>query len=131
MVSRYSVEQKFSLVLECYKSGLSIPSWCREKGIAPGTFYGWIKQVTEKGFDVPVFTKYGSTYNQEIVKISVVDSLDVTSCVDVVPTIESKDVEVNATVITAHIGDITIDIPSDIDQTFLSKIFKCLKEGIW
>lgn len=57
MVSRYSIEQKFSLVLECYKSGLSIPSWCREKGIAPGTFYGWIKQVTDKGFDVPIFTK--------------------------------------------------------------------------
>ena len=131
MVSRYSIEQKFSLVLECYKSGLSIPSWCREKGIAPGTFYGWIKQVTDKGFDVPIFTKQSSAYNQEIVKISVVDSLDVTSSVDIFPTIESKEVVATVSVITAHIGDTTIDIPSDIDQTFLSKIFKCLKEGIW
>ena len=41
MASHYSLEQRFSLVLDCYKSGLSIPSWCKEKGIAPGTFYGW------------------------------------------------------------------------------------------
>ena len=54
MASHYSLEQRFSLVLDCYKSGLSIPSWCKEKGIAPGTFYGWIKQVSNKGYDVPV-----------------------------------------------------------------------------
>ena len=65
-----------------------------------------------------------------VIKADYLFRLDVTSCVDVVPTIESKEVEVTATVITAHIGDITIDIPSDIDQTFLSKIFKCLKEDI-
>ena len=48
MTSHYSLDQRFSLVLDCYKSGLSIPSWCKEKGIAPGTFYGWIKQVSNK-----------------------------------------------------------------------------------
>ena len=37
MASHYSLEQRFSLVLDCYKSGLSIPSWCKEKGITPGT----------------------------------------------------------------------------------------------
>ena len=92
MASHYSLEQRFSLVLDCYKSGLSIPSWCKEKGIAPGTFYGWIKQVANKGYDVPAFTRHGTAHKQEIVKVSVVD------------------------------------IPSTIDQTFLSKIFKSLKE---
>ena len=94
MTSHYSLEQRFSLVLDCYKSGLSIASWCKEKGIAPGTFYGWIKQVANKGYDVPAFTRHGTAYKQEIVKVSVVD------------------------------------IPSTIDQTFLSKIFKSLKECV-
>ena len=120
MASHYSLEQRFSLVLDCYKSGLSIPSWCKEKGIAPGTFYGWIKQVANKGYDVPAFTRHGTAYKQEIVKVSVVDSLDVVPCADVFPA--------TASVITAHIGGTTVDIPSTIDQTFLSKIFKSLKE---
>ena len=62
MASHYSLKQRFSLVLDCYKSGLSIPSWCKEKGIAPGTFYGWIKQVSNKGYDVPTFTRHGTAY---------------------------------------------------------------------
>ncbi|MGN0340621.1 MAG: IS66 family insertion sequence element accessory protein TnpA [Lachnospira sp.] len=128
MTSHYSLEQRFSLVLDCYKSGLSIPSWCKEKGIAPGTFYGWIKQVANKGYDVPAFTRHGTAYKQEIVKVSVVDSLDVVPCADVFPAIENKEVLATASVITAHIGGTTVDIPSTIDQTFLSKIFKSLKE---
>lgn len=130
MTSQYSLEQKFSLVLDCYKSGLSIPSWCRDKGIAPSTFYGWIKQVANKGYDVPVFTRHGTAYNQEIVKVSVVDSLDAVPCVDILPATENKEVLPTASVITAHIGGTTVDIPSTIDHTFLSKIFKSLKECI-
>ena len=68
MTSHYSLEQRFSLVLDCYKSGLSIPSWCKEKGIAPGTFYGWIKQVANKGYDVPAFTRHGTYLKQDQMK---------------------------------------------------------------
>lgn len=31
-------------------------------------------------------------------------------------------------VLSAHIGDITLDIPQDIDQDFLTKIFESFKE---
>lgn len=31
-------------------------------------------------------------------------------------------------VLSAHIGDITLDIPQDIDQNSLTKIFKSFKE---
>ena len=50
----------------CYKSGLSIPSWCKEKGITPGTFYGWIKQVSNKGYDVSTFTRHGTAYKWRV-----------------------------------------------------------------
>ena len=130
MASHYSLEQRFSLVLDCYKSGLSIPSWCKEKGIAPGTFYGWIKQVSNKGYDVPAFTRHGTAYKQEIVRVSVVDSPDVVPCADLVPSMEDKAFLPDAPLITAHIGGATVDIPSNIDQAFLSKIFKSLKECV-
>ena len=124
MASHYSLEQRFSLVLDCYKSGLSIPSWCKEKGIAPGTFYGWIKQVSNKGYDVPAFTRHGTAYKQEIVRVSVVDSLDV------VPSMDGKAFLPDVPLITAHIGGAAVDIPLNIDQAFLSKIFKSLKECV-
>ena len=128
MASHYSLEQRFSLVLDCYKSGLSIPSWCKEKGIAPGTFYGWIKQVSNKGYDV--LTRHGTAYKQEFVKVSVVDSLDAVPCVDVVPSMEGKAFLPDVPLITAHIGGAAVDIPLNIDQAFLSKIFKSLKECV-
>ena len=130
MASHYLLEQRFSLVLDCYKSGLSIPSWCKEKGIAPGTFYGWIKQVSNKGYDVPTFTRHGTAYKQEFVKVSVVDSLDAVPCVDVVPSMEGKAFLPDVPLITAHIGGAAVDIPLNIDQAFLSKIFKILKECV-
>lgn len=39
-VSPYSLEQRFEFIKDCYKSGLSIPAWCHDNNIAPGTFYG-------------------------------------------------------------------------------------------
>ena len=42
-VSPYSLERRFEFIKNCYKSGLSIPAWCHDNNIAPGTFYGWIK----------------------------------------------------------------------------------------
>ena len=56
MVSRYSLEQKFSLVLECYKSGLSIPSWWREKGIAHMAAYRhfWVRIINNAAMMVNV-----------------------------------------------------------------------------
>ena len=130
MTSLYSLDQRFSLVLDCYKSGLPIPLWCREKGIAPGTFYGWIKQVSNKGYDIPDFKRHRTACKQEIVKIPVVDQLDTVKCTDVFPAKDGNEVLSATSVITAHIGGTTVDIPSNIDQAFLSKIFKSLKECV-
>ena len=57
-VSPYSLEQRFEFIKDCYKSGLSIPAWCHDNKIAPGTFYGWIKQVTSHGYEIPDSLNY-------------------------------------------------------------------------
>ena len=83
-----------------------------------------------KGYDIPDFKRHRTACKQEIVKIPVVDSLDAVPCADVFPAKDGKEVLSATSVITAHIGGTTVDIPSNIDQAFLSKIFKSLKECV-
>ncbi|MGB8453659.1 MAG: hypothetical protein WCD89_15200 [Anaerocolumna sp.] len=48
--SPYSVEERLSLIDECYKSGLSVHSWCDAKRIATGTFYSWMHHLKKSGY---------------------------------------------------------------------------------
>lgn len=126
--SPYSLEQRFEFITECYKSGLSIPCWCSEHNIAPGTFYGWIRQVTNHGYELPDSLNYHpAVRKQEVVKIPVIADVCTDSCLNVIPSFQDMDLK-NTSVLSAHIGNITLDIPSDIEQDFLTKIFKSFKE---
>ena len=51
--SLYSVEQRLALINDCYTSGLSVYAWCKEKQIAPGTFYSWIHYLKKQGCTLP------------------------------------------------------------------------------
>ena len=51
--SLYSVEQRLDFINDCYSSGLSVYAWCREKEIAPGTFYSWIHHLKKQGCRLP------------------------------------------------------------------------------
>ena len=129
-LSPYSLEHRFEFIKDCYKSGLSIPAWCHDNNIAPGTFYGWIKQVTSHGYEIPDSLNYHpAVKRQEVVKLPIIDDIcvNVNSCVNDFPTFNDTDMN-NPLVLSAHIGDITLDIPQDIDQDFLTKIFKSFKE---
>lgn len=47
-------KEQYHLVMECRSSGLTDHQWCREKGICPGTFYGWVRRLRQKGYqDIP------------------------------------------------------------------------------
>ena len=64
-------KEQYRLVMECRSSGLTDHQWCREKGICPGTFYGWVRRLRQKGYqDIPdpVHGQRVST-RQEIVRI--------------------------------------------------------------
>lgn len=43
-------KEQYRLVMECRSSGLTDHQWCREKGICPGTFYGWVRRLRQKGY---------------------------------------------------------------------------------
>lgn len=64
-------KEQYRLVMECRSSGLTDHQWCREKGICPGTFYGWVRRLRQKGdqdIPEPVHSQRVST-EQEIVRI--------------------------------------------------------------
>ena len=47
-------KEQYRLVMECRSSGLTDHQWCMEKGICPGTFYGWVRRLRQKGYqDIP------------------------------------------------------------------------------
>ena len=125
-ISPYSLEQRFEFIKDCYKSGLFIPAWCHDNNIATGTFYGWIKQVTNYGYEIPDSLNYHpAVKRQEVVKLPVIDDICADSYMNDFPSFNDTD---KLSVLSAHIGGITLDIPQDIDQDFLTKIFKSFKE---
>uniref|UniRef100_UPI003FEE126E hypothetical protein n=1 Tax=Lachnospira eligens TaxID=39485 RepID=UPI003FEE126E len=127
-VSPYSLELRFEFIKDFYKSGLFIPAWCHDNKIAPGTFYGWIKQVTSHGYEIPDSLNYHpAVKRQEVVKLPIIDDIYADSYINDFPSFNDTD-EDKPLVLSAHIGDITLDIPHDIDQDFLTKIFKSFKE---
>ncbi len=127
-LSPYSLEQRFEFIKDCYKSGLSIPAWCHDNNIAPGTFYGWIKQVTSHGYEIPDSLNYRpAVKRQEVVKLPVIDDICADSYMNDFSSFNDTDID-KPLVLSAHIGGITLDIPQDIDRDFLTKIFKSFKE---
>ena len=117
-ISPYSLEQRFEFIKDCYKSGLSIPAWCHNNNIAPGTFYGWIKQVTSHGYEIPDSLNYHpDVKRQEVVKLPVIDDICADSYMNRFSIINDTDAD-KPLVLSAHIGGITLDIPQDIDQDF-------------
>ncbi len=64
-------KEQYRLVMECRSSGLTDHQWCMEKGICPGTFYGWVRRLRQKGYqDIPepVHSQRAGT-KQEVVRI--------------------------------------------------------------
>ena len=76
--SLYSVEQRLTLINDCYTSGLSVYAWCKEKQIAPGTFYSWIHYLKKQGCTLPEavpanLREKPVRENHEIVKVNIVE----------------------------------------------------------
>ena len=84
--SPYSLEHRFEFITECYKSGFFIPCWCDEHNIAHGTFYGWIRQVTNHGYELlDSLNFHPSAKKQEVIKIPVIDDVCTDFCLNVIP----------------------------------------------
>ena len=83
----YSAQERYNLVMECRKSGLSDCAWCKERGIPQSTFYNWVVFLRKKGITEIDTVRPAAIIPQvqEIVKL------------DVIPDYEPVDVSVSKT----------------------------------
>ena len=131
--SLYSVEQRLALINDCYTSGLSVYAWCKEKQIAPGTFYSWIHHLKKQGSQLPDVVPVNLREKpvketHEIVKVNIVEE---TKFIKPEPNNlyrESETISCDTiSSIRVQIGDVTLDIPESVNPAFLSQVLQAVR----
>ena len=131
--SLYSVEQRLALINDCYTSGLSVYAWCKEKQIAPGTFYSWIHYLKKQGCTLPEVVPANLREkpvreNHEIVKVNIVEETIFTR-----PEMQDSYQEVehlssnSVSPIRIQVADVTLEISESINLTFLSQVLQTVR----
>ena len=126
--SPYSIEERFSMITDCLKSGLSISMWCREHDIPVGTFYSWISQVKKSGYqvDLPKRNKTTIPTNtvQEVVKVDVInDATEICDC-SVFPKDKKNP---DSKILTIRFSDCSLEIPAGTDMILLSQVIRSMR----
>ena len=131
--SLYSVEQRLDFINDCYSSGLSVYAWCKEKEIAPGTFYSWIHHLKKQGCRLPDavpenLRKKSVKETHEIVKVDIVEE---TSFVKPNPkSLYQKTETISGNGIPSiriQLADFTLDIPESVNPAFLSQVLQAVR----
>ena len=131
--SLYSVEQRLGLINDCYTSGLSVYAWCKEKQIAPGTFYSWIHYLKKQGCKLPDVVPENLRdkpvkETHEIVKVNIVEE---TKFIKPEPNNlyrESETISCDTiSSIRMQIADVTLDIPESVNPAFLSQVLQAVR----
>ena len=131
--SLYSVEQRLGLINDCYTSGLSVYAWCKEKQIAPGTFYSWIHHLKKQGCTLPDVVPESlrgapEKETHEIVKVNIVEETtfiksDTKSLCREAETIPCD----SRCSIRLQMADVTLDIPESVNPSFLSQVLQAVR----
>lgn len=122
-------KEQYRLVLECRSSGLTDYQWCVENGICPGTFYGWVRRLRQKGYEdipEPVHSQRGCS-RQEIVKIEPQSP----ALSEAIPSIAHIPLEIPAapvSVMELSIGGSMIRVPNGTDPELFRQAVCLLKE---
>ena len=131
--SLYSVEQRLALINDCYTSGLSVYAWCKEKQIAPGTFYSWIHYLKKQGCTLPEVVPANLREKpvketHEIVKVNILEETvfkrpETQDSYQEVENLSSNSVSP----IRIQVADVTLEITESINLTFLSQVLQTVR----
>lgn len=123
-------KEQYRLVLECRSSGLTDYQWCVENGICPGTFYGWVRRLRQKGYEnipEPVHRQRGCS-RQEIVRIEP----QFPALPEAVPSIAHIPLEIPAaaptSVMELSVGGCVVRVPNGTDPELFRQAV-CLLKG--
>lgn len=123
-------KEQYRLVLECRSSGLTDYQLCVEKGICPGTFYGWVRRLRQKGYEnipEPVHSQREGA-RQEIVRIGA----QAPALQEAFPSTAEAPQEVlpaPASVMELSIGGCVIRVPNGTDPELFRQAV-CLLKGV-
>ena len=130
--SLYSVEQRLDFINDCYSSGLSVYAWCKEKEIAPGTFYSWIHHLKKQGCRLPDavpenLRKKSVKETHEIVKVDIVE--ETASVKQSLPLYQEPETisSSNISSIRIQVADVILDVPESINPAFLSQVLQTVR----
>ena len=121
MRSKFSLQEKYDMIMDCRTSGLSDFQWCKNHDICPSTFYGWIKQVQKVHSNIP---GQADQYNSEpaakpdVVKLEIIDAP-----ANTVSDISTHSQAVSAYTVEISIGSKTsIRLSNDVNLVLLAQI---------
>ncbi len=119
-------KEQYRLVLECRSSGLTDYQWCVEKGICPGTFYGWVRRLRQKGYEnipEPAHSQRAGA-RQEVVRIGTQAPAlpEAFPSISPIPTAPSSVMELS-------VGGFVLRVPNGTDPELLRQAVCLLKEG--
>ena len=130
--SLYSVEQRLCLINDCYSSDLSVYAWCKEKEIAPGTFYSWIHHLKKQGCQLPDavpenLRKKSVKETHEIVKVDIVE--ETASVKQSLPLYQEPETisSGNISSIRIQVADVILDVPESVNPAFLSQVLQAVR----
>ena len=131
--SLYSVEQRLGLINDCYTSGLSVYAWCKEKEIAPGTFYSWIHYLKKQGCKLPDTVPESLRdkpvkETHEIVKVNIVEKNTFIKTESNPLYRKTENISYDSIAsIRIQMSDVTLDIPESVNPAFLSQVLQAVR----
>lgn len=127
MRKRITIQEKFELIIECRNSGLSDYQWCKQRGLSPSTFYGYVKHVRKHNCEIPEpanLITYAPGDKPNIVKLEVVND-------DPQPVyINQNNNKVSVPTMGITLGKISIKVTNDVDPVLLSSVVSPLGDRL-
>lgn len=125
MRSKFSLEEKYDMIMECRSSGLSDFQWCKQHSIQPSTFYGWVNQVRRQHSDIPDQPGRHNTkpaVKQDVVKLEIIDGVATD-----VPPVNIQPQASSPYTVEISVGNSTsIRLANDVNPALLAQIMSAL-----
>jgi len=126
---RTSIEEKYDLLLECRRSGLSDRDWCFSKGIPQSTFYLWLRKLKDAAcYEIPETVvdnpQQSVVLKQDVVKLNL--HLEAPKNEMKMISVSEKSHNSNPPILI-EIEGVKLSVENTVDPELLAQILKMLR----
>ena len=129
--SNRSLDERFSLITECYQRGISVYAWCKEHNIPSGTFYSWVHQLKKSGYQLPenAIKRASLPQKQEVVQVNILpDTEEIQPIVQNSISNPSSQCVVSSMILKTN--DFSLEIPNGTDPNLMSTVLQVLRSSL-